>query len=327
MKFERRSVVTGLLALPILLPGCATATQQGPVVRSPSGAKPLAVYGATMTLEIASTFLAFKDRYPNAAGVQLGGVPNLIGTERIADLATNAETQALRQSVKRPDIRIIMTLVEGLYRIVARRSSNIASLADLKGKRIATMRATSADFFLAKMLEKVGLTEADVTVVNMMSLENVAPAIKKGDIDAVAIWEPFSENAVRALGEDAIEFSGEGVYRELFNLNTTAQALADPEKRREIVAFMRAIIAANKRMNLDPTEAQALVAQAGHYTTQEVAQAWKHHVFSAGFADDMIDVLVDEEKWLALRENRQPRARQELQPLIDRSVYEEALMN
>lgn len=325
MKFERRSVVAGLLALPILLPGCATATRQGRVVSATSSAKPLAVYGATMTLEIASVFLAFKDRYPDGAGVQLGGVANLIGTERVADLATNAETQALRHSVKRPDIRIIMTLVEGLYRIVARRSSNIASLSDLKGKRIATLRVTSADFFLAKMLEKAGLTEADVTVINMMPLEDIAPAIKKGDIDAVAIWEPFSENALRALGEDAIEFSGEGVYRELFNLNATAAALADPEKRSEIVAFMRAIIAANKRMNDDPTEAQKLVAHAGRYTLDEVAKSWKHHAFTAGFADGMIDVLVDQEQWLAQRENRQPRTRQELQPLIDRSVYEEAL--
>jgi len=321
MEIERRGVVAGLLAMPILLPGCAAAVTDR---ASLAPAQPLAVYGATMTVEIASVFLAVKDRYPNGPAVQLGGVANLIGTERIADVATNAETQALRHSVKRPDIRIIMTLVEGIYRIVARRSSGIASLADLRGKRIATLRATSADFFLAKMLEKGGLTEADVTVINMLPLENMAPSIQKGEIDAVAIWEPFSENALRGLGSDAIEFSGDGVYRELFNLNTTAGALADPVKRREIVAFMRTIIAANERMNRDPSEAQAIVAESGGYTLDEVVHSWKHHAFTAGFADNMLDVLEDQEKWLADQEKRQPRTRAQLEPLIDRSVYEEA---
>ncbi|MGE5720921.1 MAG: ABC transporter substrate-binding protein [Sphingomonadales bacterium] len=254
----------------------------------------------------------------------LGGVANLIGTDRIADVATNAETQALRQSVKRPDIRIIMTLVEGHYRIVARRSAGIGSLADLKGKRIATLRATSADYFLARMLGRAGLTEADVTVVNMTRLQNVAPAIAKHEIDAVAIWEPFSENAVRALGSDAVEFGGEGTYRELFNLNTTAGALADPLKRREIVALMRAIMAASEELKRNPAEGQALVARSGGYAIEEVARSWPHHGYVASFADDMLDVLAEEEIWLAAQEGRRPRSREELAPLIDRSVYEEA---
>jgi len=321
MEFERRGVVAGLLSMPLLLPGCAATARDR---TAQPVAAPLSVAGATMTLEIASVFLAMRDRYPNGPAVRNGGVISLIAPENPADLATNAETQALRQSVKRPDIRIVMTLVEGLYRIVARRSSGINSLADLRGKRIATLRATSADYFLFKMLEHSGLTEADVTIVNMMPLENMAPAIQKGEIDAVAIWEPFSDNALRALGDDAIEFSGKGIYHELFNLNSTAGALADPVKRKEIVAFMRAIIAANERMNHDPSEAQAIVAKSGGYTLEEVAHGWPHHAFTAGFADNTLDVLVDQEKWLAAQESRQPRSRSELEQLIDKSVYEEA---
>lgn len=319
----RRGMIMALLGAALALPGCAPRDRQVEPVRSVPA--PLAVYGATMTVEIASVLLAVRDRYPQGPGVQLGGVPNLIASERVADVATNAETQALRQSVKRPDIRIIMTLVEGHYRIVARRSAGIASLADLKGKRIATLRATSADYFLAKMLATAGMSEADVTVVNMMPLQKMETAIAAHEIDAVAIWEPFSENAVRALGSDAIEFSGKGVYQELFNLNTTAGALADPAKRREIVAFMRAVIAANEKMNRDPREAQAMVARSGGYTVEEVAHSWRHHGFIAGFAPDMLDVLVEQETWLAAQEKRQPRSRAELAPLIDRSAYEEAV--
>jgi NitT/TauT family transport system substrate-binding protein len=277
-----------------------------------------------MVVELTPVLLAVRDRYPQGPGVRLGGVANLIAAENVADVATNAETQALRQSVKRPDIRIIMTLVEGRYRIVARRSAGIGKLADLKGKRIATMRATSADYFLAKMLKTVGLTEADATVIHMVPLENMVTGIAKHEIDAVAIWEPFSENAARAIGSDAVEFSGKGIYRELFNLNTTAGALADPMKRREIVELMRAIIHANAKMNRDPAEAQRMMAKSGNYTLEEVVNSWPHHGWVASFADDMLDVLTEEEIWLAGQESRRPRSREELAPLVDRSAYEEA---
>jgi len=314
---------SGLLVTTLFLAGCATMSKPDRAARTPI--TPLAVYGATMTVEIAPVLLAVRDLYPDGPVVRNGGVLSLIGTQNVADVATNAETQALRQSVRRPDIRIIMTLVEGHYRIVARRSAGIATMADLRGKRIATLRATSADYFLARMLESAGMTVSDVSVVQVMPLEKLASAIANHEIDAVAIWEPFSENAVRALGDDAVEFSGKGIYSELFNLNTTAGALADPAKRREIVRLLRAIIDANEAMNRNPVDAQALVAKSGGYTVEEIAHSWRHHGFTAAFAANMLDVLADEEIWLAVQEKRQPRSREQLAPLIDRSVLEEAL--
>lgn len=323
MRMARRSMVAGLFAAAVLLQGCATtAGENAPAQSVPA---PLKVYGATMTTEIAPLMLAVQALHPDGPGVQLGGVASLVNEEVRADVAANAETQLLRHSVNRPDLRIIMTIVEGKYRIVARKSAGIVTLADLKGKRIATLRATSADFFLARMLEQAGLTEADVTVVNFMPLEDVDEAIAKHEIDAVAIWEPFSENALRALGGDAIEFSGKGIYTEHYNLNTTAAALADPVKRKQIVTLMQEIIRQTGEMNRDPSAAHALVAKSGKYPVEEVARSWPHHDYYAGIADDMLEVLVVEEKWLAGQEKRQPRTREQLAQLIDWSAYEEAL--
>ena len=105
----------------------------------------------------------------------MGGIPNLVGeagaqgfaTPGVADVATNAETQLLRFSVRHPDLRIIFNVTEGLYRIVARRSSGIRSIADLKGKRVATIEPTSAGYFLHRMLATQGLSFDDITAVPM----------------------------------------------------------------------------------------------------------------------------------------------------------------
>jgi NitT/TauT family transport system substrate-binding protein len=294
---------------------------------------PIAVYGNKQTFEIAPVLLAAAEFYPGEASVRMGSIANLVGEppvpgfgeEGVADVATNAETQLLRFSVEHPNLRAVMTVTEGLYRIVARRSAGIADVADLKGKRIATIAQTSSGYFLKLMLERAGLRFEDITAVPIVPLAGMTDALTKGEVDAVVIWEPESENAARALGEDAIEFSGAGVYRELFNLNTTAEALADPARRAKVVAFVRAIIEASGQVRSDPAKAKALVAAAGGFAPQDVEDSWQHHNWLAGMPDDLLDAMAKQEVWLAAQANRPARSREQLGTLIDPTVYAEAL--
>jgi sulfonate transport system substrate-binding protein len=303
------------------------------VAANPPVQAPLAVRGSLATVEIAPVLLAARDHFPVGAEVRNGGIPNLVGAAPVAglgdggaaDVATHAETQALRYSVAHPDIRIILTVTEGFYRIVARRSAGIATVADLKGKRIAAIPTTSSGYFLARMLASGGLGHGDVEVMRISPIEDMARELADRRVDAVAIWEPHADNAVRALGADAVELNGTGLYRELFNLNSTAAALADPAKRARIVDFVRAIIAATAAIEADPRAAQALVAGTGGFTADEVKRSWPHLAFPASLPRDLINVLVEEETWLAAQERRAPRGRAELAKLIDASVLEEAL--
>ena len=292
--------------------------------------EPLSVFGNLKTIEIAPVLLAGDQIAKPQVAVGSGGLPNLVGegngqapTAR-ADLGTHAETQALRYSLRHPDLRIIMTIADGHYRIIARRSAGITKLADLKGKRIATSPPTSAGYFLHKMLKHAGLSSSDIVLVPLRDLSKAVDVAGAGEADAVAIWEPYSEDVRALLGDDAIAFSGEGIYRERFNLNTTAGKLSDPAKRQQIVAFVRAIMIAARAIEEDPAAAKALVVKAGGFTPVQVERAWQHHSFPAALAPDLLDVLVEEERWLADAEKRQPRSREQLSSLIDRSIIDEA---
>jgi len=311
-----------ILAMAMLaaLAGCAPHAG----LQSAAVVAPIAVSGSTATIEIAPVLLAARDLYPGAT-VSNGGIPNLFEAGGTADIATHAETQALRYSVAHPDIRIILTVTEGRYRIIARRSAGIARIADLKGKRVATLATTSAGYFLARMLAQVGLSFADITPVRISPLGGMAAALERREVDAVAIWEPHGGNAARVLGDDIVIFSGDGVYRELFNLNTTAANLADPAKRRRITAFVRAVIAASARIRRDPAPAQALVAATAGFDAAEVARAWPTLSFTAALPADLLDELVAQEKWLATQDKRPPRSREALSRLIDSSIYNEAV--
>ncbi len=285
---------------------------------------PLRIQGNITTIELAPVLLAAQS--PRTPGtITNGGVPDLARTGG-AELATNAETQALRASLTNPDLRIIMTVSEGLYRIVARRSAGINSLADLKGKRIATISITSSGYFLHRMLRTVGLDYADVTVVPL-NTAGVEEAMIRGEVDAVTIWEPMIDNIARRLGDDAIEFNGKGVYRELFNLNTTGAQLADPVQRKRIVEFVRSVLAATQRLHADPRAAWTAVAKSAGYDEAIVARTWHHHRYPGALVPDLLDVMEDEERYLArgVQPQRTPRSRAELAKLIDTSVLEEAL--
>lgn len=308
---------------------CATAPQ--------SEDAPLRIVGRPDVVEMGPIYFAAADLAADYTIVSPGGVPNLFrandGAAPMgssydpwpgrADLAGQAETQALRASLENPNLRIIMTVVEGLYRIVARRSSGIATLSDLRGKRVAVFANTSSAYFVHRMLQSVEMSEDDVILVPLRARE-MADAIIARTVDAIAIWEPESERAFLALGDDAIAFQDSAAYRELYNLNTTAEALADPVKRAQIVRFVRALIAASRVADEQPERIWPLVSAHSGHSIEAIAAGWSHHAFPASLAPDLLDVLVEQEQWLAARSNRPARTRAQLATLIDASVLAEA---
>ena len=290
-----------------------------------AAAAPLRVAAAPAVMEAGPLLYAARQLGPDAVVVVPGGVANLFapGDERV-ELAGNAETQGLRVSVEHPDLRIIQTVVEGLYSVVARRSAGIAALKDLKGKRLGVTASTSAAYFAHKMLQRAGLGDTDVTLVSLAP--NALPgALADKTVDAIAIWEPQASQGEAMLGQDVVVLPGAGVYREIYNLNTTAAALADPARRARIVAYVKALAAASKVCADQPAKVWPLVAASSGFSEQTIASGWPHHRFGAALAKDLLDVMEDEERWLAPQARRAPRSRAELAGLTDASVVQEAL--
>jgi NitT/TauT family transport system substrate-binding protein len=293
-------------------------------------AQALRVYGNTTTIELAPVLLVADQLGSNVVTVTNGGIPNLYSPTGadIADVATNAETQVLRQSIDHPDLRIILTVSEGFYRIVARRSAGISSLQDLRGKKIATIATTSSGYYLHKMLGNVGLSVDDVTVVPLSPLSKMPAALANRQIDAVTIWEPEVQRAADAIGTDSIEFQqvqGRTVYRELFSLISIEANLLDPTRRQQIVAFVRALLRASAQIRERPQVVWPLVARATGYDAALIEKVWHHEGYPGALVPDLLDVLVEEDVYLARERGRAARSRSELAALIDSSVLREAL--
>lgn len=193
------------------------------------------------TIETAPIFVASEGPRGSSFRIISGGVRHVAAGA--AHAGTNAETQMLLIAATNPNIRILLTVAEGLYRVIARRSAGIKTIADLRGKRIVTPSNTSAHYHLIKMLGATGLREGDVTLVSRGTTE-MSAAVGKREADAISMWEPEGQKTLDVLGDDAIVFQDNNVYRELFSLYTTTDVLNDPRRRAELVGFVRAVIGA-----------------------------------------------------------------------------------
>ena len=90
--------------------------------------------------------------------------------------------------------------------IVARRE--IATVADLKGKRVGVEVSAITHFVLLLALGRAGLNEADVQLVNL-SVPEAAAAFAKGKVDAATLWDPHLSREAGAPGAHKIFTSKE----------------------------------------------------------------------------------------------------------------------
>ncbi|MFM2090712.1 MAG: hypothetical protein RLZZ127_1201, partial [Planctomycetota bacterium] len=74
----------------------------------------------------------------------------------------------------------------------------IASLKDLKGKKVGLEVGLVEHLLLLKGLASVGLTEADVTIVPVPT-NDTPQTLASGGVDAIGAWYPISSQALEAV--------------------------------------------------------------------------------------------------------------------------------
>ncbi len=74
--------------------------------------------------------------------------------------------------------------------ILVKQQSPIQALADLKGKKVAFKRGSSAHNFIVKALRTAGLTLDDITALDL-GPSDAAPAFATDQVDAWVIWDPY----------------------------------------------------------------------------------------------------------------------------------------
>lgn len=115
------------------------------------------------------------------------------------------------------------------------KNSPARTVADLKGKRVGYVRATTSHYFLIKMLEEKGLSFKDINAV-ALSIPDGLSAFRRGDLDA---WATYGYAIQQAKKDGARELkSAKNILSGNFLIFAAPSAIADQNKKAAIGDFV-----------------------------------------------------------------------------------------
>lgn len=141
--------------------------------------------------------------------------------------------------------------------VVVREDSKVRSLSDLRGRRIAFTRGSSAHNLVVKALAMEGLTPADIEAVPLQPADGAA-AFRSGAVDAWAIWDPFLAIAEQDRATKVLVQATDIAPSNSFFLASRAWAEHAPD---QVLALLDAINAAAAWAAAHPDELAGLMAQ------------------------------------------------------------------
>jgi NitT/TauT family transport system substrate-binding protein len=114
------------------------------------------------------------------------------------DLGAFGTTAPLVHIAKGADLRIIGGVMGEDASIITtkEKAAEIKSVADLKGRKVATVRLATGDAVLRGALAKVGLDwKKDLEIFEVKNPPAVIEAVKSGQVDAGVVWGPHDLRA------------------------------------------------------------------------------------------------------------------------------------
>lgn len=97
--------------------------------------------------------------------------------------------------------------------VIANTEKGIQSIEDLKGKKVAVQAGTSSEIILNLALERVGMSQSDIEIIQMEA-SGMVSAMISGGIDACATWEPSSTTIRAQMGDKALTLASNADFLE-----------------------------------------------------------------------------------------------------------------
>jgi ABC-type nitrate/sulfonate/bicarbonate transport system substrate-binding protein len=222
-----------------------------------------------------------------------------------ADIATTAESPTTAAAMSGQKIAFLARTEYSYLKTLTASAANIATLADLKGKRIAFTAGTGGEVYTTELLKQAGLSKGDVTLVNLRPQDMVA-ALASGSIEAYNTWEPHIYNGARALGAKVRPLDTKGIYAETFNIVLMQDYL---EQRPQIVkSFLKSLIEAEAWIKANADEAIKVVAEFVQMPVNDLKPIWQDYVYHVALDQQVLDVLNAHAGWRLASGNHPPGA-------------------
>jgi len=154
------------------------------------------------------------------------------------DLAYGSEIPPTFAAVAGSRIRIVAVVRGDVNEqtVLVPKDSPIQSIADLRGKRVGYVRATTTHYYLYRMLEQAGLKWSDIQAVNLSPSDGQS-AFRNGALDAWAIYG-YSVPLAKSAGARVLR-TAQGILSGNYPYFTSPATLADPARRAALQDHLR----------------------------------------------------------------------------------------
>ncbi|MDB5731553.1 MAG: hypothetical protein JWQ03_1448 [Variovorax sp.] len=250
--------------------GAALAQPAGVPGGSPKPAQPLqqlriGYQKSAVNLVVAKQSGWLEQRWPNAriAWVEFPAGPQLLEALAVGSLdfgltgdtppvfaqAAGRDLLYVGAEPSKPDSSAVLVLDD----------SPLKSLADLRGRKVALQKGSSAHYLLVRAVDKAGLQWSDIQPVYLAPADARA-AFERRSVDAWAIWDPYYAATELAIRPRVLA-SGRGLSgNNSFYLASSAFAQRHPDV---IAALFEALTRADRLVQQDRATAVKLIAGFG----------------------------------------------------------------
>lgn len=215
--------------------------------------------------------------------------------EGTADLATSSEAVVMFNSFKRTDFAVIASFVssDDDVKIITRADSGINRPDQLAGKLVGTVTGAASHYYLETVLLLNGLNPKALRVRNLQP-EDMSKALKNGEVDAIAIWEPFPFKVLKTVPGSKVLVS-QNTYRLTFNLIAHKKYLGIRDN--ELVKLLRALDLAQQFISTQPQKAKAILREKLKLDQDFIDWIWPAYNYRLTLDQSLLTTLEGEARW------------------------------
>lgn len=291
-------IITSIVTLVVILASwsCSQRGYQGPVESITIG---------TVLLEpSAPIIIAQQERFFTQNGLNvtmkyydtgLSAVNGML-TGEVDVSAPVAEYVLVGKAFNKDRVQVIASVDQVDYAfIIGRKDRGIRTISDLKGKKIGVPRGTVLEFYLGRFLELHGMSMEEVIPVNVM-LSQSADAIIKGDVDAVASFQPYTTAAQNELGDNVVLWPAQCSQAMYALVICRDNWITDhPEL---VTRLLKSLSLAEGYIIQHPEEAKALTQLSLSFSDAYMDAVWPKQQYSLYLDQSLITAMEDEARWM-----------------------------
>jgi aliphatic sulfonates family ABC transporter substrate-binding protein len=187
---RRRRILTAALSLPLALPAIRRARATPAKAVRIGYQKGSAIQMAAKANRDLETLLGPQGFTVEWVEFQFG--PPMLEAMRIGsiDIGGVGDTPPIFAQAAHADLLYVAAVRGSSQSMLLPPGSKIRTLADLKGKKVAFGRGSSAQYFVLMALDKAGLRYDEIEPI-YLGPADAGAAFERGAIDAWSIWEPY----------------------------------------------------------------------------------------------------------------------------------------